>query len=95
MKYESITYVICSCSQLSGNQCRKGHDKVGKNVHSFLCKKFEIECVEKWYSHHLESVQENKSRGIFSIQEDTGLKHRKPNNAIIDKEKRNAKSSTH
>ena len=50
-KVESITHIVCSCSVLAGNQYRKRHDKLGKKVHWTLCKKFEIECEDKWFLH--------------------------------------------
>ena len=42
-----------------GNQYRKRHNKLGKNVHSLLCQKSEIECEDKWFSHQPEPVLDN------------------------------------
>ena len=41
-------------SVLAGNQHRKRHDKLGKKVLWLLCKKFEIECEDKLFSHQPE-----------------------------------------
>ena len=41
------------------NQYRKRHDKLGKKVHWLLCKKFQIECKNKWFWHQPEPVLDN------------------------------------
>ena len=48
-----------------------------------------MECVKKWYTYHLESVLENKKRKF--LQTDTEIEHRRPDIAIIVKEKRECK----
>ena len=58
-KVESVTHIVSSCSALAGNQYRKRNGKLGIKVHWCLCKKFEIECEDKWFSHQPEPVLEN------------------------------------
>ena len=89
-KIESVS----SCSVLAGNQYRKRHEKLGKNVHWLLCTKFEIECEDKWLSHQPEPVLENDKCKIlwdFAIQTDKEIGHRRIDIAVIDKGKRECK----
>ena len=68
--------------------------KTWKKVHWLLCKKFEIECEDKWFSHQTELVVENDKFKIlwdFAIQTDKKIEHRRPDIVVIDKEKRECK----
>ena len=90
-KTESVTHIVSACSNLAKNQYRKRHDKLGKKIHWLLCKKFLIDCNEKWFLHEPEQVQENerwKLLSDFTIQTDKVLEHRRPDIVIIDKEKK-------
>ena len=93
-KVESVTHIVSLCSVLAGNQYRNRHSKLGKKVHWLLCKKFEIECEDKWFSHQPEPVLENDKCKIlwdFAIQTDKEIEHRRPDIVVIDKEKRECK----
>ena len=50
-KTESITHIVSACSILAKSQYRKRHGKVGTYVHWLLCKKYHLQCNEKWYTH--------------------------------------------
>ena len=68
--------------------------KTWKNVHWLLCRKFEIECEDKWFSHQPEPVLENDKCKIlwgFAIQTDKEIEHQRPDIVVIDKEKRECK----
>ena len=74
-KVESVTHIVSSCSVLPGNQYRKRHKK---KVHWLRCKKFEIECGDKWFSHQPEPVLENDKCKIlwdFAAQIDKEIEH--------------------
>ena len=65
-----------------------------KKVRWLLCKKVEIECEDKWFSHQPEPVLENDKCKIlwdFAIQTDKKIEHRRPDIVVIDKEKRECK----
>ena len=82
------------CSALAGKQHRKRHDKLGKKVHWLLCKKFETECEDKWFSHQPKSVLQNykcKTLRNFTIQTNKEIEHRRADNVVIDKENRECK----
>ena len=62
-------------------------------MHWLLCKKFPIDCNEKWFLHEPEPVQEKERWKLlwdFTIQTDKVLEHRRPDIVVIDKEKKNA-----
>ena len=90
-KTESVAHIVSACSNLAKNQYRKRHDKLGKKIHWLLCKKFLIDCNEKWFLHEPEPVQENERCKLlwdFTIQTDKVLEHRRPDTVVIDKEKK-------
>ena len=77
-KVESVTHIVSSCSVLPGNQYRKRHNKLGKKVHWILCKKFEIECEDRWFLYQQYPVVENDKCKIlwgFAIQTDKEIEH--------------------
>ena len=70
---KKVSHVVSLCSVLAGNQNRKRHDKLGEKVHWLLCKKFQTECEDKWFSHQSEPVLENEKCKIlwdFPIERD-------------------------
>ena len=64
-------------------QYRKCHGNVGTYVHWLLCKKYHLQCSDKWdtHTHTPQSVQENDEYKIlwdFNIQTDKVIEHRRP-----------------
>ena len=85
---ESITHIINACPNLAKKQYRKRHETVAKKTHWLICKKFHLECNDKWYEHVPDSVLENegfKTLWDFSIQIDKIIEYRRPNIVCIDK----------
>ena len=59
-----------------------------KKIYWLLCKKFHLECNDKWYEHVPDSVLENEGCKIlwdFPIQTDKAIEHRRPYIVCIDK----------
>ena len=74
---ESVTHISTFPNQAK-NQYRKRHDKVAKKICWLLCKKFYLECNDKWYEHVPDSVLENEGCKIlwdFPIQTDKVIEH--------------------
>ena len=93
-KLKVLPILSYSCSVLAGNQYRKRHNKIRKNVHWLLCKKFEVEYEDKWFSHQPEPVlEDNKCKILwdFAIQTDKEIEHGRPDIVVINKEKRECK----
>ena len=88
---ETVGHVVCECSKLALRKYKARHDSVAKAVHWNLCKKFDLECKEKWYEHEPEKVIESDKVKIlwdFSIQTDHVIEHRRPDLVVLDKEKK-------
>ena len=85
---ESVTLIISPWPNLAKKQYRKRHDKVAKKIYWLLCKKFQLECNDKWYEHVTDSVLENEGCKIlwdFPIQTGKVIEHRRPDIVCIEK----------
>ena len=75
---ESAMHIISACPNLAKNQYQKRHDKLAKKIQWLLCKKFQLECNDKWYVS--DSKLENERCKIlwdFPIQTDKVIEHRR------------------
>ena len=73
-------------SKLAERKYKTRHYWVGKVNHWELCKKFKLDCTNKWYMRNPESVLENETRKIlwdFDVQTDHLISARHPNLVII------------
>ena len=60
-------------------------------MHGLLCRKYQLQCSDKWYTHKLQSVYENYEYKIlwdFNIQTDKVTEHRRPYIVCINKLKK-------
>ena len=90
-KKEGITHIVSAYSILAKSQYRKRHDKVETYVHWLLCKKYHLQCSDKWYIYKPQSVQENDEYKIlwdFNIQADKVIEHRRLDIVCINKQRR-------
>ena len=53
------------CSILAKSQYRKRHEKVRTYMYWLLCKKYHLQCSDKWYTHKPQSVSENDEYKIL------------------------------
>ena len=73
-KTESITHIVTACLILTKSQYRKRHDKVATYVHWYLCKKYDLQCSDKWYTqththtHAHTHSHHNESRKMANIK---------------------------
>lgn len=56
---ETVGHIVCKCSKLAQRDYKVRHDSVAKAVHWNLCKKYGLECKDKWYEHEPERVRES------------------------------------
>ena len=87
---------ILSVRVLSYLETNTGRDTTNleKKVHWILCKKFEIECEDRWFLYQQYPVVENDKCKIlwgFAIQTDKEIEHWRPDIVVIDKKKRECK----
>ena len=48
---ETNMHIVSACSKIAQTWMKERHDKLATHVHWELCKKYGIECSEKWYEH--------------------------------------------
>ena len=48
---ETVWHIVSGCKKLAQNEYRKRHDKVALRVHWEMCRKYRIDCTNKWYDH--------------------------------------------
>ena len=61
---ETPMHIAAGCTALAGKQYKTRHDNVSRRVHWQLCRKYGIECPEKWYQHNPQNVSENQDRSV-------------------------------
>ena len=70
-----------------GSRDRKRHDKVALRLHWETCRKYGIECTDKWYDH--QPLPENgEVRKVWdkTIYTDKVLKHNQPDISLVHKD---------
>ena len=73
-----MRHIVSGCKKLAQNEYRKRHDKVALRVHWEVCRKYGIECTEKWYGHQPLPIVENGEVRVswdMTIYTDKVLKH--------------------
>ena len=60
-KTETVAHVAGSCGLLMKGPGTVRHDKVGARVHWELCRKYDVECSEKWFQHKPQSISKSRS----------------------------------
>ena len=82
---ETVQHILCSCSKLAQVEYKKKHNNLGQFVHWELCKKYIIDCSDKWYKHVPRKVEEDEEVKIlwgFNIQTDREIHHWRPDNVV-------------
>ena len=85
---ESVQYLVSGCEKLAQKEYKRRHDNVAKKVHWDLCKKYKLDCKEKWYELVPEGVVENEEVKLLwdvNIQCDNVIEARRPDIVVIDK----------
>ena len=70
---ETINHIISECSKLAQKEYKARHDWVGKVIHWEMCRKFQFDHTNKWYTHNPAPVLENDSHKLlwdFNIRTD-------------------------
>ena len=86
---ETVRHIVSGCKKLVQREYRKRHDKVALRVHWEMCRKYGIECTNKWYDHQPLSTAENGEVRItwdMTIFTDKVLKHNRPDTTLMHKD---------
>ena len=82
-------HIVSGCRKLAQREYRKRHDKVALRVHWELCRKYGLECTDKWYDHQPLPVAENGKVRItrdMTIFTDRRPKHNRPDITVVHKD---------
>ena len=86
---ETVRHIISGCKRLAQREYKKRHDKVALRVHWEMCRKYEIECTDKWYDNQLLAVAENKDVRItwdMSVYTNKKLNDNRPDYTLVRKD---------
>ena len=75
---KTVRHIVSGCKQLAQREYRNCHDKVALRVHWEICRKYGIECTDKWYDHQPLTVTENREVQItwdMTVYTDKKLNH--------------------
>ena len=89
LKTETVAHIAGGCGVLMGGPGTVRHDKMGSRVHWELCRKYGVECSERWYEHKPQTVCRNESGNItiyWALHWKTPriLKHNCPDVVVVD-----------
>ena len=85
---ESAMHIASGCEGLAKRQYKIRHDTIGRRVHWELCRKYGIECSEKWYQHIPEKIVTTADEKVEILWDDTidgSIKHNRPDITVKDK----------
>ena len=92
-KNETIDHVLSGCPKLSQAEYKSRHDNVAAAIHWSMCRKYQIECKDKWYEHRAEKVAENDKVKLlwdFHMQTDHVIEARRPDIVLVKKKEATA-----
>ena len=87
---ETVRHIVSGCKKLAQREYWKRHDKVALWVHWEMCRKYGIECNDKWYHHQPLPTAENGEVRItwdMTIYTDKVLKHNRPDITLVHKDR--------
>ena len=90
---ETVAHLVSGCGVLAQSDFKTRHDRMGLRVYWGLCKKYGVNCSEKWYRECPDSVRKSEC-GKFEIwwnrpvMTTKKLDHNKPDVVVIDRDKK-------
>ena len=85
---ETVWHIASGCRKLALKEYRKRHEKVALQVPWKLCRKYGLECKDKWYDHQPLPVAKNREVRItwdMTSFTDQRLKHNRPGITVAHK----------
>ena len=89
---ETIVDLIAGCEVLAKEGYKRRHDRVGLKVYWKICRKYRIDCVEKWYNEAPDAVRISKDgkKEIWwdrKVEATVNLEYTQPDLVMFDTEK--------
>ena len=88
---KTLKRIISECSKLAQKGYKARHDWVRRVIHWEMCRKFQFDHTNKWYTFNPAPVLENDQHKLlwdFNIQTDHLIQARRPDLIIINKKKK-------
>ena len=85
---ETADHILSCCPKLAQSEYKRRHDNVAAAIHWCMCRKYLIQCEDRWYEHRAEKVTENEDVKLlwdFNIQTDHVISARRPDIVIVKK----------
>jgi hypothetical protein len=87
---ETVSHLASGCGELAKKQYVIRHDRMGRRVHWELCRKYGIECADRWYEHVPNSVTTDKDDQVViywdrTVETAKALPHNRPDVVVVDK----------
>ena len=85
---ETVRHIVSSCGELAKKQYLIRHDKMGSRIHWELCRKYGIQCEDKWYNHVPSSVCSTEDGNIelfWDKEINLGVAENRPDVVVLDK----------
>ncbi|XP_068242217.1 uncharacterized protein [Palaemon carinicauda] len=80
-----INNIASECSALGHHPYKKRHDTIAETLHCSLCRKYEIQCSNKWYGHQSQALVENdKLLWNYIIRTDRVIQAHRPDVTLVD-----------
>ena len=86
---ETVQHIVSGCKKLAQREYKKRHNKVALRVHWKICRKYGMECTDKWYDHQPLPIAENGEVRItwdMAVYPDKVLKHNQPDITLVHKD---------
>ena len=86
---DTVWHIVSGCKKLTQNEYRKRHDKVALWVQWEMCRKYGIDCNDKWYDHQPLPIVENGDVRVtwdMTIYTDKVVKHSRPDITLVHKD---------
>jgi len=85
---ETVRHIVSSCGELAKKQYLIRHNKMGSRIHWELCKKYGIQCEDKWFNHVPSSVCSTEDGNIelyWDKEINLGVAENRPDVVVLDK----------
>ena len=85
---ETAMHIVSACPKIAQTWMKERHDRVAAHVHWELCRKYGIECSEKWYEHTPTDVENEVVEITWdqTVQTDRYIRHNRPDIIVKLKE---------
>lgn len=87
---ESVDHLVSVCESLAKREYRRRHDRMGLRVYWEVCRKYGIQCAERWYEEKPDEVRVSKDQNYEvwwdrAVQTANTMESNRPDVVLIDR----------